>query len=96
MYLYVRSCVLIGEDEPVTDAADRYFFVTADYYYFLCQVNTHSFSYENSKCQDNEVSQIENRESFDEMKPHQDLIMQVLFFCCLLQINLFKLADFYW
>ncbi|XP_026126914.1 uncharacterized protein LOC113108229 isoform X1 [Carassius auratus] len=41
----------LGEDEPVTDAAD-------------------------SKCQDNEVSQIENRESFDEMKPHQDLIMQ--------------------
>ncbi|XP_016097530.1 uncharacterized protein [Sinocyclocheilus grahami] len=41
----------LGEDEPVTDAAD-------------------------SKCQDNDVPQTENRESFDEMDPHQDPIMQ--------------------
>ncbi|XP_042587841.1 eukaryotic translation initiation factor 5B isoform X2 [Cyprinus carpio] len=41
----------LGEDEPVTDAAD-------------------------SKCQDNDVPQTENRESFDEMDPYQDPIMQ--------------------
>ncbi|KAK2904670.1 hypothetical protein Q8A67_006469 [Cirrhinus molitorella] len=41
----------LGEDEPVTDAAD-------------------------SKCQDNDALQTENSESFDEIDPHQDPIMQ--------------------
>lgn len=33
--LLIQICVLIGEDEPVTDAADRYFVFTADYYYYF-------------------------------------------------------------
>ncbi|KAI2660919.1 Protein SIX6OS1 [Labeo rohita] len=41
----------LGEDEPVTDAAD-------------------------SKCKDSDAPQTEKNESFDEMDPHQDTIMQ--------------------